>query len=103
MRSLCRLGKNALDAAVVAGVPVKAFTQSIRIAETSVGAFRNIVIRSITVRSKMEKDDNTGIIRPGGIPPDTSWRSVGVLWITFKSPPAKACVDFNDIRIDTVL
>ena len=51
----------------------------------------------------MEKDDNTGIIRPGGIPTGTSSRKVGVFWITFKSPPAKACVDFNNIRIDTVL
>ena len=54
------------------------------------------------MRCIMKQDDNTGIIRPHGIPASNRL-GVGILGVALKSSPGKARINLNDVCIDTVL
>ena len=84
-------------------LPVKAFTHAILRAKTSIRALRNVLIRTILMRSEMEENDYSSVVRPSCVPIGPSWRSVRILRITFESSEGKARTDFNDVCINTML
>ena len=96
-------GEDRLDAAVNAGVPVKAVAKSVEGADASAGTFRDVLISVLLVRREVEQEDNACVVGPRSVARGAGGGRVGVLGVALEALPGEGAVHLNDERVHAVL